>query len=137
MSFVYEKIDHSRSQEILHQVRPPIYCFQRFQVIDRERDLVFVCLGGEGGQPQVRREPPTYYNLLWKGIPVAFEGYDNAKFPQGTVTVDVKLTKLCIPDALINLVPEIQQVIIEAMTCFWSGQWERPATLTVQFPTTG
>lgn len=133
MTFVFETIDQARAQELIRKVREPIHVFQSTQVIDRERDLVFVDLGGHGNSPQGRGEP-TYYNLFWKGVPVAFEGYDELTSPQGILTVEINLTKMFVPGNLKNLVPEIQQAIVEAISIYWSGRFERPVIANVQFP---
>lgn len=134
MAFVFEKLDSIEAQEIRNLVRDPVYAFQRCVVIDRERDLVFVDLGGHGDQPKGEGECPTYYNLLWKKMPIVFEGYDCFKTINSVLTRDVNITNLLVPQKLKEIVPEIQEAIVDAMNGYWSGQDRRPIPANVRFP---
>lgn len=141
MPFVYENINAVRAQEILACVRHPVVQFQRLQVIDRKRDMVLARLGGHGDQPKIRGELPNYFNLLWRGIPIAFEGYEQQHFLEPDVQVDVDIVKMEVPHTLQDSVAEIQQAVVEALECYWDHRtWShryRPqhASVRVQFPT--
>ena len=134
MAFVFEKLDSVEAQKIRYLVRDPVYAFQDRVVIDRERELVFVDLGGTGDQPKARGAYPTYYNLLRKNIPVVFEGYDDLKNVDGVLTVDVEYTKMQIPNTHKNLVGNIQHEIIEATTNYWIGRLKKNVVVNVKFP---
>lgn len=134
MAFVFEKLDSVEAQKIRNLVRDPVYAFQRGVAIDREREIIFVDLGGKGDQPKERGEYPSYYNLLWKGIPIVFEGYDQLKNVDGVLTVDVEYTKLQIPNELRNFVTEIQRAIVDASNCYWGGLRNKTVVANVQFP---
>lgn len=135
MAFVFEQLGSVEAQEIRNLVRDPVYAFQDRVMIDRERDLVFVDLGGHGDQPKGEGECPTYYNLLWKKIPIVFEGYDSFKTIDGVLTREVSLTTLIVSKIFEDIVPEIQEGIVEAMNGYWSGRYRRTISANVQFPT--
>lgn len=136
MAFSYEEIDRARIQELVNTIRPPrILSMSSIQVIDREHDAIFIELGGRGELPPERNEPPTFYALWWKGNRIFFSGHDQQTFPQGMVEVDIKLVELLVPHALQNHEAEIQQLIVEAMTSYWSGIRRRQAIVRVSFPT--
>ncbi len=43
-------------------------------LIDKERDIVFITLCGQGHRFD-RQYPPTYHYLIWKGQPIEVESY--------------------------------------------------------------
>jgi hypothetical protein len=134
MAFVSEKIDQQRALSLMEKVRRPIYQFQPTQVIDRDRDLIFVDLGGHGDQPPGQGDGPTYYNLLWQGKAVAFEGYDRLQNLQGRATVNLDISALHVPAALSDMVDDIKQGIVEAVEAYWSGGFGQHIAAYVSFP---
>lgn len=121
MTFTYEKIDQQRASEIRSQVLGDIYAFQMAQVIDRERDLVFVNLGGQGDLPQGQGDSPTYFNLFWKGNAIAFQGYWVGGKRNGVVAIDLDITAMAIPTILKGKIAEIQEAIQESMGVYWGA----------------
>jgi hypothetical protein len=134
MPFIFEKIDQKRALVLMEKARQPIYQFQLTQVIDRDRDLIFVSLGGHGNQPPGRGECPTFYNLLWQGRAVAFEGYDQLQTHQGMTTVTVQISAFYVPLALQDIVEEVKQAIVEAIEAHWSGRFGQFIAAQVSFP---
>jgi len=136
MTFTYEKIDESRRQELLAKLpRSYVLALSACQVIDRERDRIFLCLGGRGDEPKTRGQPPTGYALLWKGLVVLCRGYDDTRFPENRVIAEIDLEEWRLPASLMAAQEEVRTAIIEALAVLWSGCWERPAVITVRFPT--
>ncbi|WP_332853588.1 hypothetical protein [Duganella sp. S19_KUP01_CR8] len=134
MAFVFEKIDHTRGAELIQMVRPPIYAFQRWQVIDRERNFVLADLGGEGEYPRGQGDAPDYFNFLWQSMPIAFECYTTEKGVDGTQHINVDIAKITLPENLKNSADEIKRLIPEALTVYWAGRRKKAVSVAVQFP---
>ena len=44
-------------------------------LVDKERDLIFITLCGQGFRFDIQH-PPTYHYLIWKGQPIKIETFD-------------------------------------------------------------
>jgi hypothetical protein len=135
MAFAYEKVSGSRATEILKQARGPIYTFQMSQVIDKERGLIFVNLGGQGDRPKAQGDSPTYFNLFWKDQVIVFRGYYYGKTKNNIYTFELNIESIYLPISLKEQVSEIKDAIQEAVAVYWGFLKEKPLIVEVQFPT--
>jgi hypothetical protein len=136
MTFVFEKLDEASVLELRKKIPKfqHILSFSPCQVIDRDRDIAFVSLGGKGALPPERAEPPYFYALLWKGLCVAFEGYETVESLAGAAKVNIRLTQLRLPIALRDELLNIRQAIEAAMTIFKAATAGYPVSLSIEFP---
>lgn len=120
MAFVYEQFDEATGLDIKKKVSPyqMVMSTPLGQVIDRERGIFFLVLGGQGGLPPQYGEPPTYYALCWQGAWVVFEGYNNELRSETDVQTSFNLIRLCIPVALKGELESIEQAIRDAMQVY-------------------
>jgi hypothetical protein len=131
---VFERIDHARGSELIRLVRPPVYAFQRWQVIDRERDVILVDLGGQGEYPRGQGGAPDYFNLICYGMPVAFEAYTSESGLDGVRQFSVDISKITFPEGLKDAIEEIKKMIPEALMVYWISRRRKPANVKVHFP---
>lgn len=136
MSFTYEQLDNERMDALRKKIPAfhSILGFSPFQAIDRERDIVYVSLGGKGELPPEAGEPPDFHALFWRGMCVAFEGYETLEVNSGLVQLNIRLTKLRLPSALHGELIAIQDAIKVAMTVYRTGTKGRPVSISIQFP---
>ena len=137
MPFVYEELDEVAALELKGTVEK----FQRvlsmspLQVIDRERDITFAELGGQGFLAPDTDRPPSYYALIWKGLGVAFEGYDaRTQSEENVKRIAIRLTGLALPQQLRGDLAEIQKAIEEVMLVLWDARNRHRVVVEVQFP---
>ena len=136
MAFVYEQLD-SASMDALRKKIPAFHSilgFSPFQAIDRARDIVYVSLGGKGELLPEAGEPPDFHAVFWRGICVAFEGYETLEMKRGLVHLNIRLTKLSLPSELHGEMTAIKDAIGVAMTVYRTGAKGRPVSISIQFP---
>lgn len=140
MAFVYERMDETARQEIKRTLKPyQTVLSVSSRVIDHEINVIFYNLGGQGHQPENRGEPPTYYAMNWQGEWIVFEGRDTFK---GVNDIEwhnyYVFSRLRIPLALKEQVPQVQETIQSAMDIFSNANKskvsERKTFVHIQFP---
>lgn len=139
MAFIYEQLNEAESLDMKKKVEPfqMLMSFIDGQVIDRDKDVVFLDLGGQGYQPPDRGEPPNYYALNWKGAFVAYEGYYRTEYYDSEIRMNVNLVRLRVPEILKSELVQLQQFIEDAMSVYWQKLQSSPnrkILLTISFP---
>lgn len=123
MAFVYEKFDEEAKKKFLSLGAKLPFGWPSTWAVDKENDIQFIHLGGQGGLPESRGEPPDYCMLIVRGEVLPFEiRYTMEYFPVGH---DYKVTILYAqwPDSMLNQVPHFVRMIQDAMFVFWQGNW--------------
>jgi hypothetical protein len=134
MAFVCEKIDEARKQELLALAKPPtVLSFSMRQIIDRERDIVFFCLGGQGERPKEDAAPPNHYCLIWKGLPLHFSAYESGKTIAGQFTVFYEVPGFVCPKHLESQIDNIKSAIREATEHFEQALRETSKPIFAEF----
>jgi hypothetical protein len=88
-------------------------------VIDRERDVFLICLGGQGRE---RSEIPLIFVLVWKGEIIRFDTfYKGHGDPQAGQEFWWNVLDIVIPSLLKSKKTEIFQLIREALTEYGDG----------------
>lgn len=134
MTYIFEMLDQAAARQLSLKVRQPVYAFQRWQVIDRSRDIVLADLGGDGSNQHSASGVPSYYNLIWLGIPIAFSCRDTKQFTEHAIHVEITVEKMQAPSELQPAVEEIKNAICEAMEVYWGTRMRRVATVHAHFP---
>lgn len=134
MTFKFNIMGNNELREYAKRVHGPVYAFQSCYVVDDERDIIFLDLGGHGDLAPGRGECPTYYNLLWQGIAVAFEGYDALQRSDDGVILIFTITKFVVPPELAQATDEIKAALVAASQCYWNGRYKRELLFDVRFP---
>ncbi|MFZ6875752.1 hypothetical protein ACO0LF_27100 [Undibacterium sp. Di27W] len=133
MTFQFKNLDGGELQGYAKRVYGPVYALQSCGVVDDERDIIFLDLGGHGDLAPGRGECPTYYNLLWQGMAVAFEGYDALQRSGDGVTLIFTITKFVVPPELAQMTEEIKAALVAASQCYWNGRYKRELLFDVRF----
>lgn len=134
MPFVVEPIESSVASRFDKKLLGPIFAFQPTQVIDRDQDLVLLVLGGNGGFDKESGQPPSYFNLMWQGLPIAFQGFHSENEVAGTWTVHLELDTFLVPEQLRNVFDEIKNEVTTSISVYWSHRRRRVVHADVQFP---
>lgn len=119
MTFEYEKFDVETSREIRIRVKryQTVMSEIHGQVIDRNRGVIFLVLGGQGSQAPNRGEPPTYYAMEYQHASdswVVFEGFDTIKKFDEKIVININLNRLAIPTDIKVDLQQIQTDIHDA-----------------------
>lgn len=112
MKFDIEITDPRRRGQIKEWIGNTfIFQMQRTIVIDRERDIIFVSLGGQGDMPRDRGECASFYCLLWQKKAIYFHGYWKGEaIPEGHRKV-LEVDGIRVPMALGPQIDEIKSTI--------------------------
>lgn len=90
-------------------------------VSDREREIYFVSLGGQGYRFD-EEHPPTYYRLIWKGKLIKIEGYRKG---EGNLIIGnsimYKLTRITVSESLHLKRSLLEKMIIDAFESYERG----------------
>ncbi|MES2041038.1 MAG: hypothetical protein V4495_24740 [Pseudomonadota bacterium] len=134
MTFKFKIMGDHELQDYAKRVYGPVYAFQSCCVVDEERDIIFLDLGGHGDRAPGRGECPTYYNLFWQGIAAAFEGYDALQRSGEGITLIFTITRFVVPQELAQVMDEIKAALVAALQCYWNGRYKRQLLFDVRFP---
>jgi hypothetical protein len=134
MPFVVESMSQNDAENYFGKTKGLVYTFQPERTIDHERDLVLLDFGGKGDEGERTGEPPSYFNLLWKGDAVAFEGYYKVAKEGNNRVYDFDVRRFRIPSAISKYESAIRDAIVEALTVYWSVRARQPVQPRLQFP---
>lgn len=134
MAFELEEVGQVRASELMKLANMTVYHFGWDTLIDRDRDLIFLCLGGKGGQPAERNEPPNYWCLLVGNQSIKLTSYSHFEFISGVDVACEDLNELRVPKPLQAKLSEIQDVIREAFSSYYSQIYKRNVSAQVTFP---
>ncbi|WMW80891.1 hypothetical protein RF679_01090 [Undibacterium cyanobacteriorum] len=134
MAFQLERVSQARANELMKLANTTVYQFAAKVLIDYDRDLVLLCLGGKGDQPAERNEPPNYWCLLYRGNSVKFTSHSRFEFIDGLDVACEDLREFRVPNSFQEKLPEIQDAIKEAFASFYSEVYERTVLARVKFP---
>ena len=134
MTFVFEKLDQQAAAALISLVRYPVYQFQRWQVIDRDRDIILVDLGGDGEFARSLSGTPSYFNLLWKTTPIAFSCRFESDSTPVHSSIQMEIENIEFPLQLELSIEECKQAIRESLEVYFTAQKNRGASVRVRFP---
>jgi len=136
MAFVCENIDEETRSKLSDELSKyqHVMSLTRYKLVDHERDIVFFSLGGQGERPPQQDAPPSFYLLLWKGEPVAFEAHHNTTHFDTRSEAVIHIDVLRLSHLLEEELSEMQLAIKEALSQDWSLGYRRPVTVMVEFP---
>lgn len=137
MAFIYESLDDATTSELKNKISKfqTVLSISRMYVIDREREIIFSSLGGRGELHPAAAEPPNFYALLWKGVGVAFEGYEEYTYVQGgTSHIKLNLTGFRLPQELQDELDSIQRAVEEAFLVYCSTIYKCQVSVAIHFP---
>lgn len=121
MNFQFGRWESAEAQKFINQVRGPIFAPQRTYAADHAERVFLVDLGGKGGLPPAAGEPPSYYNLLWKGQAISLEcHYAMSNIPEGAL-LDMVVESIEVPAVLKDELEVIKTALPDAMAALWSG----------------
>lgn len=135
MTFQLEEVSQERANELMELANSTVYQFASKVLIDYDRDLVFLCLGGKGDQPGERNEPPNYWCLLYRGKSVKFTSRSHFEYIDGVDVACEDIREFRVPDSFQEKLSEIEDVIKEAFASFYSEVYERIVSAHVKFST--
>ncbi len=134
MTFKFQHADAGKLQEYSRRIVGPVYALQHLCAVDDELDIVFLDLGGDGDLAPGRGDCPTYYNLFWRDVVLAFEGYDALRRSDDGITVVFTITSLRVPQQCAQMTQEIKNVLVMASQCYWNGRYKKELLVDVSFP---
>ncbi len=134
MTFELERVSQERAHELERMASMTVFYFNRTILIDRERDLIFLDLGGKGDQPKERNEPPNYWCLIYKGESVRLTSRERFERVSDVDYIYAELETFSTPLSLKNQLFEVQETIIEAFASYYSLGLKRTMSASVQFP---
>ncbi|MFL6658735.1 MAG: hypothetical protein ACJ8GW_11720 [Massilia sp.] len=132
MPFVVEKITQTEIDPYLHKILRPVYALQAIRIIDRDRDLVLLHLGGRGEYGEHRGEAPTYFNFFWKGATIAFECYISMTQEGDHWSKFFDVRRFRVPSRLEHAIPEVRTAIEEALTTYFIAGYKQPFQVSLQ-----
>jgi hypothetical protein len=134
MSFVYENINQVKADPFIKRIVGPVYQIQTSWARDDERDMVLMDLGGKGDQAPSPGEPPSFYNLMWRGMVAAFSARHKLRQEGTRVTITYDVQRLSVPSEVEHEIVFIQSAFIEGLECYWTGLYRRPVLIEAAFP---
>jgi len=135
MTFEIEVIDQTRADELFKWIGDTfIFQMQSTIVIDRERDIIFVSLGGQGNMPPDRGECADFFCLLWERKPIYFNGYWKGETTSDGYRKVLEIEGIRIPRCLESLFEEIKSTIDITLSKYYSHFFLEPMSARAQFP---
>lgn len=130
MTFVAQQLTQELATQYTANIRSEVYSLQETFVIDKDRNVLLLSLGGQGHQPKVRGEPPDYYAMFWNGMEIDLQVWfsyaaDNA--------MCIEVASMAMPTALTVPMAEIEQTIVDALQTYWEDLGGRPVKVRATF----
>lgn len=134
MTFEIEVIDQARADELFKLIGHTfVFQMQRSIVIDHDRALIFISLGGQGDMPPDRGECADFFCLLWKRKPIYFNGYWKNERTSDSYRKVLEIEGIRVPRCLELNIDEIKSTIDITLTKYYSHLFREPMSARAQF----
>lgn len=135
MTFVAQKLTQQLAAPYLAKLRSPVHQIQTVYVIDSERNIAMLDLGGHGDIPKTSGQGPSYYALFWHELEISISTWYQFDSSGGSTVLEYKDAVAEVPAALNVPVEEIRQVFADALHVYWEKLNRRPVPVRVSFDT--